>query len=50
MQVQVAIKIEGNLTDEQRAELLREADHCYVHRMIKGEWDISEATTFTETT
>jgi putative redox protein len=43
--VQVAIRIEGDLTDEQRAELLREADNCYVHRMIKGNWDIGEATT-----
>jgi putative redox protein len=41
--VKVAIQIEGDLTDEQRAELLREADNCYVHRMIKGEWDIAEA-------
>lgn len=41
--VQVAIQIEGDLSDEQRAELLREADNCYVHRMIKGEWHIAEA-------
>lgn len=44
--VQVAIRIEGDLTDEQRAELLHEADHCYVHRMINGTWDIGEATNF----
>ncbi|MFC3811050.1 OsmC family protein [Lacihabitans lacunae] len=43
--IQVAIKIEGDLTDEQRAELLHQADRCYVHRMIEGEWDITEATT-----
>lgn len=43
--VQVSIKIEGDLTDEQRAELLREADHCYVHRMITGEWNIEDAIT-----
>jgi putative redox protein len=41
--VQVAIQIEGDLSDEQRAELLREADNCYVHRMIKGEWNIGQA-------
>ena len=41
--VQVAIQIEGDLTEAQRAELLREADNCYVHRMIKGEWNIGEA-------
>lgn len=44
--VQVFIKIEGDLTDEQRAELLREADNCYVHRMILGEWNIASATDF----
>jgi putative redox protein len=48
--VQVAIRIEGDLTDEQRAELLREADHCYVHRMINGTWDIGEATDLEEKT
>jgi putative redox protein len=42
-QVKIAIQIEGNLTAEQRAELLREADSCYVHRMIKGEWNIEKA-------
>lgn len=50
MKVQVAIKIEGDLTDEQRAELLHEADNCYIHRMVKGDWDIAEAVAFTETT
>ncbi len=44
--VQVFLKIEGDLTDEQRAELLYEADHCYVHRMILGEWNIAAATDF----
>lgn len=44
--VQVFIKIEGDLTDEQRAELLREADNCYVHRMILGEWNIASTTDF----
>ncbi|HLP93043.1 MAG TPA: OsmC family protein [Saprospiraceae bacterium] len=42
-QVKVAIQIEGDLTDEQRVELLREADNCYIHRMIKGEWNIENA-------
>lgn len=46
--VLVAIKIEGDLTDEQRAELLREADHCYIHRMVHGTWDIGEATILEE--
>lgn len=42
--VKVAIDIEGNLTDEQRSELLKQADNCYVHRMITGNWDIEKAT------
>jgi putative redox protein len=46
--VQVFLKIEGDLTDEQRAELLHEADHCYVHRMITGTWDIAVAQSFDE--
>jgi putative redox protein len=41
--VTVSMSIEGDLTDEQRAELLHEADHCYVHRMINGEWTIGDA-------
>ncbi len=43
--VAVALKIEGDLTEEQKAELLKQADACYVHRMINGEWDIEHATT-----
>ncbi len=42
--VTVAIRIEGDLTEEQRQELIREADACYIHRMIKGEWVIDAAT------
>ena len=41
--VQVQIDIEGELTDEQRETLLYEADHCYVHRMIEGDWNIEAA-------
>jgi putative redox protein len=41
--VAVHIHIEGDLTDEQRAELLKQADRCYVHRMITGEWNIESA-------
>ncbi|AFL98459.1 OsmC family protein [Ornithobacterium rhinotracheale] len=43
--VKVAIKIEGDITEEQRAELLKQADNCYVHRMIKGDFQIENATT-----
>tara|TARA_B110000091_G_scaffold135168_1_gene144682 strand:- start:505 stop:918 length:414 start_codon:yes stop_codon:yes gene_type:complete len=43
--VTAAIKIEGDLTEEQKVELLKQADNCYVHRMIEGEWNIENATT-----
>lgn len=42
--VTVAIRIDGDITEEQRDELLREADACYVHRMIEGGWQIEPAT------
>jgi putative redox protein len=35
--VTAKIKIEGELTQNKR-ELLKQADACYVHRMIEGEW------------
>ena len=41
--VNVDISIEGDLTDEQRNELLYEADHCYIHRLIESDWDIESA-------
>lgn len=44
----VAIAIEGDITEEQRTELLNQADACYVHRMIKGEWNIEKATILNE--
>jgi len=42
--VSVAIKIEGDLTEEQKSELLKQADRCYVHRMIEGQWEIGQST------
>jgi putative redox protein len=42
--VEVNIQIEGDITEEQRHELLQQADRCYIHRMIKGEWTIGAAT------
>lgn len=42
-QVKVQLKIEGNLTEEQKKELFKQADNCYVHRMIKGQWNIEQA-------
>jgi putative redox protein len=41
--VKVNIKIDGELTEEQRDELLKQADKCYVHRMLNGEWNIERA-------
>lgn len=42
--VKVAIKIEGDITPEQKTELIKQADNCYIHRMFKGEWNIEGAT------
>lgn len=48
--VKVAIKINGgNLTEEQKTELLKQADACYVHRMIEGDWNIESAVELEET-
>ena len=41
--IQSKIHIEGNLTDEQRAELIYEADNCYVTRMVRGDWELSHS-------
>lgn len=42
--VKVALTIEGDLTDEQKSELFKQADNCYIHRMIEGDWAIEAAT------
>jgi len=42
--VKVAISIDGDLNEDQKAELLKQADNCYVHRMLNGEWSIESAT------
>lgn len=41
--VQSSISIEGDLTDEQRNELIYEADNCYVTRVVRGDWEFSES-------
>ncbi|MGZ0015143.1 OsmC family protein [Yeosuana sp. AK3] len=46
--VNVSVSIEGNITDDQRAELLSQADACYVHRMIEGDWNIQKSTVLNE--
>lgn len=42
--ISTAIRIEGNLSREQKQELLSQADRCYLVRMIEGEWEIEHAT------
>ena len=41
--IKIKISIEGDLTPAQRKELLQQADNCYVHRQIMGDWDIEHA-------
>lgn len=42
--VKVAIQIEGDITQEQKEELLKQVNACYIHRQIMGEWNIEHAT------
>jgi putative redox protein len=41
--VKVNISIDGNISEEQKTELLRQADNCYIHRLLKGEWNIESS-------
>jgi len=41
--VESAISIQGKITDEQRAYLIKEADNCYVTRIVRGEWEFVES-------
>jgi putative redox protein len=41
--INTTIHLDGDLTDEQRAQLLRAADRCPVHRMLMGNIDIGSA-------
>lgn len=43
-EVNSAIKIAGDITQEQRDLLIQEADNCYVTRLVKGEWSINDST------
>ncbi|MBY0536590.1 MAG: OsmC family protein [Chitinophagaceae bacterium] len=38
--VTINLSIEGDLTAEQKDELIKQADRCYIHRILNGEWDI----------
>ncbi len=46
--IKIKIKIEGNLSDDQRTELLAQADSCYIHRLLKSEWNIEHAEALNE--
>ena len=41
--VESAIHIEGDITEEQRALLIEEADNCYVTRVVKGHWEFQKS-------
>lgn len=38
--VKVKLKMEGDLTKEQRKELIKSADSCHVHKVLEGEMSI----------
>ncbi len=42
--VETVIKIEGDITEEQKEKLIKEADNCYVTRVIRGDWDFAHST------
>ena len=42
-EVDSAIKIEGDISEEQRKMLIEEADNCYVTRLVRGDWVINES-------
>lgn len=46
--IKVAMHIEGDISQEQKDELLKQANACYVHRQIMGEWNIEHATEMEE--
>lgn len=41
--VKIKMSIDGDLTEEQISELIKQADNCYVHRMLNGQWNIEQA-------
>ncbi|MFZ2325077.1 MAG: OsmC family protein [Ignavibacteriaceae bacterium] len=44
--VKIEIKIDGDITNDQRQELLAQAYNCYIHRLLNSEWNIESATLF----
>jgi len=47
--VKSSIRIEGDITEEQRATLIHEADNCYVTRLVRGEWNFEDSEILEET-
>ena len=37
------ITIEGDITEEQRTLLIKEADNCYITRLVKGDWKFEDS-------
>ena len=42
--VESAIQIDGDITNQQRDYLIKEADNCYVTRMVRGDWAFADST------
>ena len=41
--VKIKLSIDGDLSEDQINELIKQTDNCYVHRMLNGEWNIEQA-------
>lgn len=46
--VKISINIEGELSPEQRLELIAQSDNCYIHRLLNSEWNIERAEVLEE--
>ncbi|GAA3783863.1 OsmC family protein [Corallibacter vietnamensis] len=44
-EINSAIKIEGDISEEEKTMLISEADNCYVTRLVRGEWIINDSST-----
>lgn len=49
VRINTAYQIDGDITDDQLNELIREADDCYVTRLVQAEWEFEESTLMRET-
>lgn len=46
--VKISINIEGDLSQEQRQELISQSDNCFIHRLLNSDWDIKKTEVFEE--